>query len=60
MPCWDLQEDNMLTLVSKQHVGRILGLAFVAANKLLSVSQDGAIGLWTVSRCASKSANMYL
>ena len=47
----------MITLVSKQHVGRIIGLAFLAADKLLSVSQDGAIGLWTVSRCALTFAN---
>lgn len=42
----------MLTLVSKQHTGSIIGLAFWGADYLLSVSQDGMIGLWTVSRCA--------
>ena len=47
----------MLTLVSKQHVGGIIGLAFLAADKLLSVSQNGAIGLWTVLGYAFTFAN---
>lgn len=47
-----------MTLVSKQHVGLIVGLAFLGADKLLSVSQDGGIGLWIVSRCAVKSAKL--
>lgn len=45
-----LQEGTMLTLVSKQHTQSIVGLAFFAPDNLLSVSQDGVVGLWTLSR----------
>ena len=47
-----LQEDSKLTLVSRQHVERIVGLAFPSPDHLLSVSQDGQVGLWTVLRYA--------
>ena len=53
-----LQDGSALSLVSKQHVASIIGLAFFAPDSLLSVSQDGVVGLWTVSRLVLRVAHM--
>ena len=49
--CACLQEvPASMSLVSKQHVAEVAGIAFLSPESLLSVSQDGVAALWTVSR----------
>ncbi|KAL0024576.1 hypothetical protein WJX79_010339 [Trebouxia sp. C0005] len=42
-----------LTLVSKQHVKEVVGLAFLSATSMISVSQDGVAGLWQLQKGTS-------
>ena len=43
-------EPASFTLVSKQHVKEVIGLAFLSATSMISVSQDGITGLWQVQK----------